>query len=98
MHGAEQGQNKVEHKALYIICCTLYFTSGWIWPAGRLLGFGAVEGLNLKPSEELELLIKWLGGEPLQHAKRIRAVHINNPSMGWTCFGRLLYVWLSGGN
>ncbi|XP_073714235.1 uncharacterized protein [Misgurnus anguillicaudatus] len=42
----------------------------------------AVEGLSLKPSEELDLIIKWLGGESLQHAKRIRAVHVNNPAEG----------------
>lgn len=42
----------------------------------------AVEGLNLKPSEELDLIIKWLGGESLQHAKRIRAVYVNNPAEG----------------
>lgn len=42
----------------------------------------AVEGLNLKPSEELDLIIKWIGGESLQHVKRIRAVHVNNPAAG----------------
>ena len=35
------------------------------------------QGLNLKASEELDLLTRWLGGESLQHATRIRAVHIN---------------------
>lgn len=39
----------------------------------------AIEGLNLKPSEELDLLTKWLSGESLQHTLRIRAVHVNNP-------------------
>ncbi|RXN13488.1 hypothetical protein ROHU_009677 [Labeo rohita] len=42
----------------------------------------AIEGLNLKPSEELDLLTKWLSGESLQHALRIRAVHVNNPQAG----------------
>ncbi|XP_057685988.1 uncharacterized protein LOC130912137 [Corythoichthys intestinalis] len=42
----------------------------------------ATEGLNLKPSEELDLLTKWLGGESLQHAQRIRAVHVSNPQAG----------------
>lgn len=42
----------------------------------------AVEGLNLKPSEELDLIIKWIGGESLQHVKRIRAVHVNNSAAG----------------
>lgn len=50
----------------------------------------AVEGLNLKASEELDLLIKWLGGESLHHAKRIRAVHVNNPSMGLDMLWRRL--------
>ncbi|XP_077080710.1 uncharacterized protein LOC143733040 [Siphateles boraxobius] len=42
----------------------------------------AIVGLNLKPSEELDLLTKWLSGESLQHALRIRAVHMNNPQAG----------------
>ncbi|XP_025752917.1 uncharacterized protein LOC106097899 isoform X4 [Oreochromis niloticus] len=42
----------------------------------------AIEGLNLKSSEELDLLTKWLSGESLQHALRIRAVHVNNPHAG----------------
>lgn len=37
----------------------------------------ATEDLNLKCSEELELLTKWLGGESLQPSLRIRAVHNN---------------------
>ncbi|KAK0144244.1 hypothetical protein N1851_017386 [Merluccius polli] len=41
-----------------------------------------IEGLNLKASEELHLLTKWLDGESLQHALRIRAVHVNNPETG----------------
>ncbi|KAJ8375796.1 hypothetical protein SKAU_G00063760 [Synaphobranchus kaupii] len=49
------------------------------WKAGF---HNAIEGLNLKPSEQLELLIKWLGGESLQHAKRIRAVQVNYPTTG----------------
>ena len=42
----------------------------------------ATEDLTLKCSEELDLLTKWLSGESLQHALRIRAVHINNPEGG----------------
>lgn len=42
----------------------------------------AIEGLYLKSSEELDLLTKWLSGESLQHALRIRAVHVNNPQAG----------------
>lgn len=42
----------------------------------------AIEDLNLKCSEELDLIIKWLSGESLQHALRIRAVHVNNSEAG----------------
>ena len=50
----------------------------------------ATEGLNLKPSEELDLLTKWLGGESLQQAMRIRAVHVNNPEAGLDMLWRRL--------
>lgn len=36
----------------------------------------------MKPSEELDLLTKWLSGESLQHVKRVRAVHVNYPMAG----------------
>lgn len=39
----------------------------------------ATGDLNLKCCEELDLLTKWLSGESLQHALRIRAVHVSNP-------------------
>nr|XP_055046841.1 uncharacterized protein LOC129432444 [Misgurnus anguillicaudatus] len=42
----------------------------------------AIEDLNLKPSEELDLLTKWLGPESAEHARRIRSVHINYPAVG----------------
>lgn len=42
----------------------------------------ATEDLNLKYSEELDLLTKWLSGQSLQHILRIRAVHINDPDAG----------------
>nr|XP_054599441.1 uncharacterized protein LOC107388426 [Nothobranchius furzeri] len=42
----------------------------------------ATEGLNLKSSEELDPLTNWLSGESLQHALRIRTVHVNNPQAG----------------
>lgn len=42
----------------------------------------ATGGLNLRSSKELDLLTKWLGRGSLQHALRIRAVHINNPAVG----------------
>lgn len=55
----------------------------------------AVSGLNLTPSEEMDLLVKWLGKESAEHAKRMRSVHINQPMEGldriWTrleeCYG-----------
>lgn len=31
---------------------------------------------------ELDLLTKWLSSESLQHALRIRAVHVSNPEAG----------------
>lgn len=54
-----------------------------------------VSGLNLTPSEEIDLLVKWLGKESAEHAKRMRSVHINQPLKGldmiWTrleeCYG-----------
>lgn len=62
----------------------------WAWRASF---YNAIEGLSLKPSEELDLLTRWLGEESSRHAKRIRSVH--NPAEGlcqvWTrlqdCYG-----------
>ena len=42
----------------------------------------AVRGLDLTFSEEMDLLVKWLGKESTEHAKRIRAVHVNHPDRG----------------
>ena len=39
----------------------------------------ATKDLGLTASEELDLLVKWLGKESSQHVRRIRAVHINEP-------------------
>lgn len=39
----------------------------------------ATQDLELTASEELDLLVKWLGKESSEHVKRIRAVHITNP-------------------
>lgn len=50
--------------------------------AWKSMFYNATDGLNLKASEELDLLTKWLVGESLQHASRIRAVHVNNPAAG----------------
>ncbi len=39
----------------------------------------ATQGSGLTYSEELDLLIKWLGKESSEHVKRIRSVHVTNP-------------------
>ncbi|XP_072564870.1 uncharacterized protein, partial [Paramormyrops kingsleyae] len=41
----------------------------------------AIEGLQLKPSEELDLLIKWLGPDSAEHVRRVRSVHIRYPGI-----------------
>lgn len=41
-----------------------------------------VRGLDLTSSKEMDLLVKWLGKESAEHAKRIRAVHVNLPDRG----------------
>ncbi|XP_071986245.1 uncharacterized protein [Engystomops pustulosus] len=42
----------------------------------------ATAGLDLSASEEVDLLVKWLGDESTEHAKRIRDININYPSRG----------------
>lgn len=48
----------------------------------------ATQDLDLTASEELDLLLKWLGKESSEHIRRIRAVHVTNPEaalqMSWT--------------
>lgn len=39
----------------------------------------ATEDINLTYSQELDLLVKWLGKESSEHVKRIRAVYATNP-------------------
>ncbi|KAI3356594.1 hypothetical protein L3Q82_017794 [Scortum barcoo] len=50
--------------------------------------FNATRGLDLTDSEELDLLIKWLGKESSDHVKRIRAAYVSDPRaalrMSWT--------------
>lgn len=41
----------------------------------------AIESLELKAGEEMDLLIKSLGPESAKHARRIKAVNINKPSV-----------------
>lgn len=56
----------------------------WVW---RFAFSNATEDLGLKPSEELDLLTKWLGPESAEHARKVRSVRINHPgealSMVW---------------
>ncbi|KAK7882975.1 hypothetical protein WMY93_029149 [Mugilogobius chulae] len=42
----------------------------------------AVRGLDVTCNEEMDLLVKWLGKESSEHAKRIRSIHINHPDLG----------------
>ncbi|KAK0131205.1 hypothetical protein N1851_034110 [Merluccius polli] len=45
--------------------------------------------LNLTPREELDLLVKWLGADTAEQARRIRSVHVLNPAAGlrMECYG-----------
>ncbi|XP_041429841.1 uncharacterized protein LOC121397295 [Xenopus laevis] len=42
----------------------------------------AIRDLDLSHQEELDLLVKWLGSESVEHAKRIRDININYPDRG----------------
>ncbi|XP_043105115.1 uncharacterized protein LOC122351832 [Puntigrus tetrazona] len=42
----------------------------------------ATADLNLTSSEEMDLLLKWLGKESAEHVEQIRAIHINHPQAG----------------
>ncbi len=59
--------------------------------AWRVSFINATRDLNLAPSEEMDLLVKWLGCESAEHAKRIRAVHINHPLQGLRLIWDRLY-------
>lgn len=50
--------------------------------AWRRSFLNALRGLELTPSEEMDLLVKWLGKQSAEHARRIRAVHVNHPDSG----------------
>uniref|UniRef100_A0A3P9DB02 NACHT domain-containing protein n=1 Tax=Maylandia zebra TaxID=106582 RepID=A0A3P9DB02_9CICH len=64
----------------------------WAWKSSFL---NAISGLKLSPSEELDLLFKWLGHDSARHVKRIKTVHVCRPEVGldkaWErleeCFG-----------
>ncbi len=47
--------------------------------------------MPLRPSEEVDLLVKWLGRESAEHTGRIRAVHINHPLQGLRLIWDRLY-------
>lgn len=51
----------------------------WAWKASFL---SATQDLSLTPREELDLLVKWLGTDSAEQARRIRSVHILNPAAG----------------
>ncbi len=42
----------------------------------------AIRGLDVTESEEMDLLVKWLGAESAEHVRRIRAVHVHCPERG----------------
>lgn len=50
--------------------------------AWRASFLNAIRGLDLSPSEEMDLLVKWLGNESAGHARRISAVNVNQPERG----------------
>ncbi|XP_034079405.1 uncharacterized protein LOC117550916 [Gymnodraco acuticeps] len=59
----------------------------WAWKSS----FQAVtRELYLSDHEELNLLVKWLGPESAAHAKRIRSVHVHNPTAGVSMIWRRL--------
>lgn len=52
------------------------------YQAWRASFINAIEPLGLTPSEEVDLMVKWLGKESSEHAARIRAVNVNQPVDG----------------
>lgn len=51
----------------------------WAWKSAFS---STIEGLDLTAAEELDLLVKWLGKESSEHARRIKSVHIKHPAAG----------------
>ncbi|KAJ8364608.1 hypothetical protein SKAU_G00134390 [Synaphobranchus kaupii] len=51
----------------------------WAWKSSFS---NAIEGLDLTAAEELDLLVKWLGKESSEYARRIKSVHIKHPAAG----------------
>ena len=56
----------------------------WAWKSSFQ---SAIVGLDLSPREELDVLIKWLGKQSSEHARRIKAVNMRDPSRG------LMMIW-----
>ena len=56
----------------------------WGW---KSTFYGATTGLGLSAGEELDILIKWLGKESSEQARRLKAVNIRHPQVG------LMMVW-----
>ncbi|KAK7885901.1 hypothetical protein WMY93_025522 [Mugilogobius chulae] len=52
------------------------------YQAWRASFINAIEPLGLTPSEEVDLMVKWLGKESSVHAARIRAVNVDQPMNG----------------
>ncbi|CAN2390438.1 zinc finger [Pristimantis euphronides] len=50
--------------------------------AWRSSFLNAIRGLELSCSQELDLLVKWLGNESAEHARRIRDINVNYPDIG----------------
>lgn len=55
----------------------LKFENYWSWKASFQ---SATKGLNLSAREEVDLMTKWLGVESAVQAKRIRSMHVFNPT------------------
>lgn len=51
----------------------------WAWKSSFE---GATADLDLWPREKLDMLIKWLGKQSSEHARRIKAVNMRDPSRG----------------
>ncbi|KAJ8381227.1 hypothetical protein SKAU_G00020050 [Synaphobranchus kaupii] len=51
----------------------------WSWKASFL---SVIQDLSLAPREELDLLVKWLGADSSEQARRIRSVYVLNPGAG----------------
>ncbi|XP_060757456.1 uncharacterized protein LOC132868527 [Neoarius graeffei] len=53
----------------------------------------SIRDLNLSASEQLDLLVKWLGKDSAEHARRIRTVYVNYPESGLKAVWNRLYEY-----